>query len=258
MHMAADLSCRLGWVERELVDRSVALMQKAGLPVELPKGGGMDMDKFLNVRNVFSFFVCFAFPICSLIMMPLGCKSKLLTAPRNAILRCFVWLTLCTLVVIKMRTHEMYNDVVFVCRKQQCHRIDLVDELTFPPPPTSNACFLFSDFTYGGRVGETWSKRIDIWTGRLGGGICLAVKSVVWCWLHLSFAECAASLWCGTFDVADAIAGQPVMYVALPHKTSVCAFDMFPRLAAELLLNKRVYLWSQFGTLGVNITIVAA
>lgn len=49
MHMAADMSCRMGWVDQELVDRSVALMQKAGLPVELPKGGGMDMDKFLTV-----------------------------------------------------------------------------------------------------------------------------------------------------------------------------------------------------------------
>ena len=51
MHMAADMSCRMGWVDQELVDRSVALMEKAGLPVELPKGGGMNMDKFLNVRG---------------------------------------------------------------------------------------------------------------------------------------------------------------------------------------------------------------
>ena len=51
MHMAACMSCRMGWVDQELVDRSVALMGKAGLPVELPKGGGMDMDKFLNVRR---------------------------------------------------------------------------------------------------------------------------------------------------------------------------------------------------------------
>lgn len=49
MHMAADMSCRMGWVDQELVDRSVALMKKAGLPVELPAGGGMDMDKFLTV-----------------------------------------------------------------------------------------------------------------------------------------------------------------------------------------------------------------
>ena len=49
MHMAADMSCRMGWVDQELVDRSVTLMKKAGLPVELPKGGGMDMDKFLTV-----------------------------------------------------------------------------------------------------------------------------------------------------------------------------------------------------------------
>ncbi|CAB1115544.1 unnamed protein product [Ectocarpus sp. CCAP 1310/34] len=52
MHMAADMSCRMGWVDQELVDRSVALMEKAGLPVELPKGGGMDMDKFLTAMAV--------------------------------------------------------------------------------------------------------------------------------------------------------------------------------------------------------------
>lgn len=52
MHMAADMSCRLGWIDQKLVDRSVELMKKAGLPVELPKGGGMDMDKFLNVSNL--------------------------------------------------------------------------------------------------------------------------------------------------------------------------------------------------------------
>lgn len=58
MHMAADMSRRLGWVDQELVDRSVALMKKAGLPVELPKGGGMDMDKFLNVRGGFKWLIC--------------------------------------------------------------------------------------------------------------------------------------------------------------------------------------------------------
>eukprot|EP00904_Undaria_pinnatifida_P013521 jgi/Undpi1/929/HiC_scaffold_10.g04393.m1 len=52
MHMAADMSCRLGWIERGLVDRTVDLMVKAGLPVELPAGGGMDMDKFLNAMAV--------------------------------------------------------------------------------------------------------------------------------------------------------------------------------------------------------------
>lgn len=56
MHMAADMSCRMGWVDQELVDRSVVLMEKAGLPVELPKGGGMDMDKFLNVRVLCFYF----------------------------------------------------------------------------------------------------------------------------------------------------------------------------------------------------------
>lgn len=52
MHMAADMSCRMGWVEQALVDRTVKLMQQARLPVELPKGGGMDMDKFLTVSLV--------------------------------------------------------------------------------------------------------------------------------------------------------------------------------------------------------------
>lgn len=57
--MAADMSCRMGWVEQELVDRTVTLMKKAGLPVELPKGGGMDMDKFLDVRHyVLYILVC--------------------------------------------------------------------------------------------------------------------------------------------------------------------------------------------------------
>lgn len=49
MHMAADMSCRMGWIDRQLVDRTIELMAKARLPVELPKGGGMNMDKFLNV-----------------------------------------------------------------------------------------------------------------------------------------------------------------------------------------------------------------
>lgn len=61
MHMAADMSCRMGWVDQGLVDRSVALMEKAGLPVELPKGGGMDMDKFLNVRGRFGFLCILIF-----------------------------------------------------------------------------------------------------------------------------------------------------------------------------------------------------
>lgn len=51
MHMAADMSCRMGWIDRELVDRTVELMEKARLPVELPEGGSMDMDKFLNVSG---------------------------------------------------------------------------------------------------------------------------------------------------------------------------------------------------------------
>lgn len=49
MHMAADMSFRMGWIDRPLVDRTVELMKKARLPVELPKGAGMTMDKFLDV-----------------------------------------------------------------------------------------------------------------------------------------------------------------------------------------------------------------
>lgn len=49
MHMAADMSCRMGWIDQQLVDRTVELMVKARLPVELPKDGNMDMEKFLNV-----------------------------------------------------------------------------------------------------------------------------------------------------------------------------------------------------------------
>ncbi|CAN0382575.1 unnamed protein product, partial [Discosporangium mesarthrocarpum] len=48
-HMAADLSFRLGWIQQDVKDRAVSLMRRANLPVELPKGGGMDMDKFLDV-----------------------------------------------------------------------------------------------------------------------------------------------------------------------------------------------------------------
>lgn len=52
MHMAADMSCRMGWIDQQLVDRTVELMVKARLPVELPKDGNMDMEKFLNAMSV--------------------------------------------------------------------------------------------------------------------------------------------------------------------------------------------------------------
>jgi len=35
--MAADLSCRLGWLDKEKSSRIKSLLTKAGLPVELPK-----------------------------------------------------------------------------------------------------------------------------------------------------------------------------------------------------------------------------
>lgn len=56
MHMAVDMSCRMGWIDKDLVDRTVRLMLKAKLPVELPKGGGMNMEKFLDV-SLFYFHI---------------------------------------------------------------------------------------------------------------------------------------------------------------------------------------------------------
>ena len=35
--MAADLSFRCGWIERDLLDRTVALLQRANLPVTPPQ-----------------------------------------------------------------------------------------------------------------------------------------------------------------------------------------------------------------------------
>jgi 3-dehydroquinate synthetase len=37
MVMAADMSVRLGWIEPEILDRTVALLKRANLPVEPPK-----------------------------------------------------------------------------------------------------------------------------------------------------------------------------------------------------------------------------
>ena len=39
MVMAADLSCRMGWLDTALRDRIVALVEKAGLPVVSPTLG---------------------------------------------------------------------------------------------------------------------------------------------------------------------------------------------------------------------------
>lgn len=34
--MAADMSHRLGWIERDILDRTVALLQRAKLPIAAP------------------------------------------------------------------------------------------------------------------------------------------------------------------------------------------------------------------------------
>jgi 3-dehydroquinate synthase len=36
--MAAEMSCRLGWIDRALVDRTVKLFERAGTPVAPPRG----------------------------------------------------------------------------------------------------------------------------------------------------------------------------------------------------------------------------
>jgi len=50
MLMAADLSCRLGWLAREDVQRIEALLVKAGLPVRAP--AGMTSADFVNLMAV--------------------------------------------------------------------------------------------------------------------------------------------------------------------------------------------------------------
>lgn len=47
-HMAARMSAKMGWIDESLVERTVNLLKKMNLPTELPKGGGMTMDKFLT------------------------------------------------------------------------------------------------------------------------------------------------------------------------------------------------------------------
>lgn len=50
MLMAADLSCRLGWIQYDNVERIRALLQKAGLPVVPPSG--MTAEQFLSLMAV--------------------------------------------------------------------------------------------------------------------------------------------------------------------------------------------------------------
>lgn len=47
MLMAAEMSARQGWIERELVDRLLALLQKANLPIKVPDGMGVE-----NFRSI--------------------------------------------------------------------------------------------------------------------------------------------------------------------------------------------------------------
>jgi 3-dehydroquinate synthase len=50
MIMAAELSCRMGWIERENVERVTALIKAAGLPIEPPKD--MTTAQFMDLMSV--------------------------------------------------------------------------------------------------------------------------------------------------------------------------------------------------------------
>lgn len=50
MVMAVDLSCRLGWLERSILDRAVALLEQAKLPVTPPNT--MTAEQFLDLMAV--------------------------------------------------------------------------------------------------------------------------------------------------------------------------------------------------------------
>ncbi len=52
MVMAADMSARLGWIEADVLDRTVALLQRAHLPVALPEGSGMTYAKFAETMSI--------------------------------------------------------------------------------------------------------------------------------------------------------------------------------------------------------------
>lgn len=52
MVMAADMSVRLGWVEPEILGRTVALLRRANLPVALPRGSGMTYARFAETMSI--------------------------------------------------------------------------------------------------------------------------------------------------------------------------------------------------------------
>ena len=51
MVMAADLSVRLGWIEPSILERTRALLEAFGTPVEPPKGE-MTVDQYLGLMAV--------------------------------------------------------------------------------------------------------------------------------------------------------------------------------------------------------------
>ena len=50
MLMAADLSARSGWISRRDVQRTAALLERAGLPVEPP--AELDVERYLQLMKV--------------------------------------------------------------------------------------------------------------------------------------------------------------------------------------------------------------
>ncbi len=50
MVMAADLSCRMGWASESVVERTVNILQQAGLPVAVPQD--MTPDDFMGLMSV--------------------------------------------------------------------------------------------------------------------------------------------------------------------------------------------------------------
>ncbi len=50
MIMAAELSCRMGWISRDQVERITQLIQAAGLPIKSPKN--MSTQQFMNLMAV--------------------------------------------------------------------------------------------------------------------------------------------------------------------------------------------------------------
>jgi len=52
MVMAVDMSVRLGWVEKSVYDRTFKLLERANLPVALPEGSGMTLEKFEETMSI--------------------------------------------------------------------------------------------------------------------------------------------------------------------------------------------------------------